>query len=152
MNDPFEPTAEPTPAPFAPDPLDASAADASASHPYDASPTTAPQVSYAPVADRRPAWAAAEVDAEQAPRPTPERWFEPAQTEAVTGGWIPARAATAPGRAGRGRNGLVGVVVAASLVSATLASVGTYGLLRASGSLDRPTPAPIAVQGQTVTS
>src|SRR5512140_2127835 len=116
MNDPFEPTAEPTPARFAPDPLDASAPDASvrdasAPDPYDASPTTAPQVSYAPGADRRPAWAAAEVDAEQAPRPTPERWFEPAQTEAVTGGWIPARAATAPGGAGRGRGGLVGIVV-----------------------------------------
>ena len=112
----------------------------------------APPVSYAPAADRRPAWAATEVDAEQAPRPTPERWFEPAHAEAVTGGWIPAGPATAPGSRGGTRGGLVGLVVVVSLASALLASAGTYGLLRASGSLDRPSPAPAAVQTQTVTA
>ena len=142
MNGPFDPAPDAIGIPSAPDQLDDTATPA----------PPAPQVSYAPVADRRPAWAATEVDAEQAPRPTPERWFEPAHAEAVTGGWIPANPAPAPGGGGRGRSGLVGVVVAASLVSATLASMGTYGLLRASGSLDKPAPAPAAVQGQTVTT
>ncbi|HEX7399567.1 MAG TPA: trypsin-like peptidase domain-containing protein [Candidatus Limnocylindrales bacterium] len=145
MNGPFDPAPDTIGIPSAPDQLDDTAP------PAPPLPPT-PQVSYAPVADRRPAWAATEVDAEQAPRPTPERWFEPAHAEAVTGGWIPANPAPAPGGGGRGRSGLVGVVVAASLVSATLASMGTYGLLRASGSLDKPAPAPAAVQGQTVTT
>ncbi len=145
MNDPFDPAPDTIGIPSAPDQLDETATAAPPA-------PSAPQVSYAPVTDRRPAWAATEVDAEQAPRPTPERWFEPAHAEAVTGGWIPANAAPAPGGGGRGRGGLVGVVVAASLVSATLASMGTYGLLRASGSLDKPTPAPAAAQGQAVTT
>src|SRR5664280_3864185 len=105
-----------------------------------------------PAADRRPAWAATEVDAEQALRPTPERWFEPAHAEAVTRGWIPSGPATAPGSRGGTRGGLVGLVVVVSLASALLASAGTYGLLRASGSLDRPSPAPAAVQTPTVTA
>ena len=107
--------------------------------------------SYAPTPDHRPAWAATEVDAELAARPTPERWFEPAHPEAVAGRKIPPSAASAPG-GGRARGGLVGIVVAASLVSATLASVGTYGLLRASGSLDRPTATLSATQARTVTA
>jgi S1-C subfamily serine protease len=108
-------------------------------------------VTYAPATDRRPAWAATEVDAEQAAPPTPERWFEPAHEEAAGGG-IPPVPAGAPRGGGRARGGFVGVIVAASLVSATLASVGTYGLLRASGSLDRPAATPGAVQAQTVTA
>jgi S1-C subfamily serine protease len=108
-------------------------------------------VSYAPATDRRPAWAATEVDAEQAAPPTPERWFEPAHEEAAGGG-IPPVPAGAPRGGGRARGGFVGVIVAASLVSATLASVGTYGLLRASGSLDRPAATLGAVQAQTVTA
>ncbi|HEY4944531.1 MAG TPA: trypsin-like peptidase domain-containing protein [Candidatus Limnocylindrales bacterium] len=113
--------------------------------PVDAS---AEPATYAPAADRRPAWAATEVDAEQVARPTPERWFEPARPEgAAADGISPAPA----GREGRGR-GLVGVVIAASLISATLASVGTYGALRASGSLDQPAATPAAVAAQTVTA
>ena len=94
-------------------------------------------------------WAATEVDAEQAARPTPERWFEPAGR--ASGGEVAVGAAE-PTAADRARGGLVGVVVAASLVSATLASVGTYGLLRASGSLDRRAATPVACQAQTVTA
>jgi S1-C subfamily serine protease len=126
MSDPFDRTPDTIPTTPGPDPW---AAPEAPSQP----------VSYAPVTDRRPAWAGTEVDAEQAPRPTPERWFEPVQAEAVA-------------VRGRSRGGLVGVIVAASLVSATLASVGTYGLLRASGSLDRPAATLGAVQAQTITA
>jgi S1-C subfamily serine protease len=129
--------------------------------PPDAIPTTpvppawavldpaAEPATYAPATDRRPAWAATEVDAEQVARPTPERWFEPARTEGSTGEGISPAAAD---RGGRGRGGLVGVVIAASLVSATLASAGTYGVLRAVGSLDRPAATPAAIAAQTVTA
>jgi hypothetical protein len=105
-------------------------------------------VSFAPVAERRPPWAAAEVDAEQAGRPTPERWFEPTGTEAVGDGGPPP-ATSAPGGGRRAGGGILGLIVAASLVSAMLASAGTYGLLRATGSLDRPAATPAAVAAQT---
>jgi S1-C subfamily serine protease len=108
--------------------------------------------SYAPVTDRRPAWAATEGDAEQVAQPTPERWFEPARTEGTAGPDVSPAGGGRSGRGGGARGSLVGVVVAASLVSATLASVGTYGVLRASGSLDRPVAAPATVQAQTVTA
>jgi S1-C subfamily serine protease len=121
-----------------------------ATGPVDAPGATAQPATYAPVTDRRPEWAATDDDAEQAPRPTPERWFEPAQAEAVTGGGVsPAHSGT-PGGGVRARGGLAALVVAASLVSATLASVGTYGLLRASGSLDVPASTPSAVHAQTI--
>jgi len=139
MSDPFDRTPDTIPAAPGPDPWGAPKA-----------PTE--PVSYAPATERRPAWAATEVDAEQAARPTPERWFEPAHEEAAAGAGIPPKPAGAPRGGGRVRSGLVGVIVAASLVSATLASVGTYGLLRVSGSLDKPTPSPVAVQAQTVTA
>ena len=139
MSDPFDRTPDTNPTAPGPDPWAAPEA-----------PTE--PVSYAPATDRRPAWAATEVDAEQAARPTPERWFEPAREEAGAGGWIPPVPAGAPRGGGRVRGAFVGVIVAASLVSATLASVGTYGLLRVSGSLDKPTPSPVAVQAQTVTA
>ena len=139
MSDPFDRTPDTIPAAPGPDPWGAPKA------------STEP-VSYAPATERRPAWAATEVDAEQAARPTPERWFEPAHEEAAAGAGIPPKPAGAPRGGGRVRSGLVGVIVAASLVSATVASVGTYGLLRVSGSLDKPTPSPVAVQAQTVTA
>ena len=139
MSDPFDRTPDTIPAAPGPDPWGAPKA------------STEP-VSYAPATERRPAWAATEVDAEQAARPTPERWFEPAHEEAAAGAGIPPKPAGAPRGGGRVSSGLVGVIVAASLVSATLASVGTYGLLRVSGSLDKPTPSPVAVQAQTVTA
>ncbi len=152
MNDSFDPISgenpdlvQPAPTP---DPMPAAAAPDLP----DTDTVPAPQATYAPAVDRRPAWAATEVDAEQAARPTPERWFEPAHPEAVTGGWIPAGPPSAPAQPERRRGGLVAIVVAASLVSATLASVGTYGLIRASGTLDRPSPAPTAAQGQTITA
>jgi len=137
MSDPFDRTPDAIPTAPAPDPGGAPEAQMQ-------------PVRYTPATDRRPAWAATEVDAEQVAPPTPERWFEPAHAEAAAGWGIPPVRASAPGVGGRARSRLVGVIVAASLVSATLASVGTYGLLRASGSLDRPAAAPAPVAAQTV--
>jgi S1-C subfamily serine protease len=62
--------------------------------------------------------------------PTPERWFETAprpQVERV---------------AARGGSTGAGVVLGAALLSAVLASGGTFVALTATGALDRPAPAP----------
>jgi S1-C subfamily serine protease len=140
--------AEPTPPPPAPAPWLAAAGPSQDATP---APTPPPWVvasgiestrpfAYSPAADRRPAWASAENDAEQTAPPTPSRWFEPA----LDAGSAAAAGAEARGHAGRG--GVVAMVVAASLASATLASVGTYGLLRAT---DTPSAQPVATAGVT---
>jgi small nuclear ribonucleoprotein (snRNP)-like protein len=148
MSEPFETAPDPVPTQPVGDPW---AAPVPPAAPVDDAPTQ--PVSYAPTADRRPAWAATEDDAEQAPRPTPEHWFDPASTEAAASGWTrPAPAALPAGGGNRGGTRFLGVVVVVSLVSATLASAGTYGLLRASGSIDQPAATPAAVRGQTVTA
>ena len=120
MTDPFEP-AQPdhTPDPAAP----------GAPAP---SPDAATQpVSYSPAAERRPAWTdvAAETDAENVAPPTPRAWYEP---EPAAGGSTPATGTATPRR-----GGLVGVVIAASLGAAVIGSLGTYGVLSATGTLDR---------------
>jgi len=95
--------------------------------------------SYSPATARRPSWTAAGDDAEAASRPTPEHWFEPAEG-------APARAAPAPSPVRRGsRGGVLGMVLATAVLSAILASGGTYGLLRASGALDQRAPASTAI-------
>ena len=148
MSEPFETAPDPVPTQPVRDPW---AAPVPPAAPVDDPPTQ--PVSYAPTADRRPAWAATEDDAEQAPRPTPEHWFDPASTEAAASGWTrPAPASLPAGGGNRGGTRFLGVVVVVSLVSATLASAGTYGLLRASGSIDQPAATPAAVRGQTVTA
>jgi S1-C subfamily serine protease len=108
MTDPFEP-AGPSPSPDAP---------------------TQP-VSYSPAAERRPAWTdvAAETDAENVAPPTPRAWYE---EEPAAGGAAPATGTATPRR-----GGLVGVVIAASLGAAVIGSLGTYGVLSATGTLDR---------------
>ena len=108
MTDPFEPAAPP-PSPDAP---------------------TQP-VSYSPAAERRPAWTdvAAETDAENVAPPTPRAWYEP---EPAAGGATPATGPATPRR-----GGLVGVVIAASLGAAVIGSLGTFGVLSATGTLDR---------------
>ena len=68
---------------------------------------------------------------------SPESWFEPVPTAAVP--------TEAPRPASRTR-GPAGVIVAASLLSAVLASGGTLVALQASGVLDRPAPATAATQ------
>jgi S1-C subfamily serine protease len=82
-------------------------------------------------------------------QPTPEAWFEPAAAAATasasTGG------AGAPGStADRPRGSRILVpVFAAALISATLASGGTYLTLRASGALDQPAAVVTTPTGQT---
>jgi serine protease Do len=159
MSDPLNPTPDPTattpgPDPWAPReaPTEPVSYPPAGYPPVSDPPAGYPPASYTPASEQRPAWAATEDDAERAPRPTPERWFEPAHAEAVTGSLNVSGPASARPAGNRSRGGLVGIVVAAALISATLASAGTYGLLRASGSLDRPTAPPAAIPAQTVTA
>jgi S1-C subfamily serine protease len=112
-----------------------------ASYPAAAAPTeplASEPASYTPAAERRPAWtdAAVETDAENVAPPTPRAWYEPE----------PAVRASVPPAAGRG--GLVGAVVAASLAAAVIGSLGTYGVLSATGTLDREAAATISPVGQ----
>jgi S1-C subfamily serine protease len=130
MTDPLEPT---TPSPITPP-----AAPDEATPPTSYSPT-----SYSPAAVRRPAWTdvAVEDDAENVAPPTPRTWYEP---EGAPDG----RATPAAAR----RGGAAGIVFAASLAAAVVGSLGTYGVLSATGALDHPvsTVSP-AAQGQQVT-
>jgi serine protease Do len=112
---------------------------------------------FAPTPDPRPdarwAWASS------SGQPTSERWYEPASTEGQQGFAPPAWGSSAqPGRstgpatpahvAGpapaemcRRPGASVGTVVAASLLSAVLASGGTVAVLDRTGAFDRPAPA-----------
>jgi S1-C subfamily serine protease len=68
-------------------------------------------------------------------RTTPESWFEPAAVPTPTATPVPVRPASARGAG-------AGLVLSAALVSAVLASGGTYLALNASGALDaRPAAA-----------
>ncbi len=82
-------------------------------------------------------------------QPTPEAWFEPAAAAATA--TVPAPGAVAPSpTADRRRGGGILVpVFAAALISATLASGGTYLTLRASGALDQPAAAAANPTGLT---
>jgi 2-alkenal reductase len=85
--------------------------------------------SFSPPPEPRSDWASppwTETD----PTPTPERWFEAVpRTRPET-------------QTSRGGGAGAGVVLGAALLSAVLASGGTFAALTASGALDRPTPAP----------
>jgi S1-C subfamily serine protease len=87
--------------------------------------------SFSPAPEPRPGWSATNW-ADPAPaRPTPEHWFESAPTARVQ-----------PAPSSKRTNG-AGVVLSASILSAVLASGGTFLALNASGALDRPAaPAP----------
>jgi 2-alkenal reductase len=117
-------------------------------HEVPAEPARAPVIRasgeserYSPPADDRPTWTRHE--AEAAPSPTPERWYEPAAT-------VPAAPVTdrdvRGSRAGRG----MGTVLGAALLSAVLASGGTVLALNASGAFDRPAAATRTPTGSTV--
>jgi 2-alkenal reductase len=100
---------------------------------------------YSPPSEPRNDWSRHEGGLE--PTTTPERWYEPA----VVPGTVP----TAPVRpdgsdSGRSGRGGLSTLVAASLLSAVLASSGTVLALRASGVLDRPTPVVAGPSGTTV--
>ena len=97
-------------------------------------------------------------DAGSAERGTPERWIEPESTAVARGtttysaGQLP-HAAPAPVVAPRPRRGgLIGPLLAVGLLSAVLASGGTYLTLEAAGAFDDPTPAPIQAQPPAVTT
>jgi S1-C subfamily serine protease len=120
------------PAPFVvgvePAPVGETATSAGAAERFSPAPSPAPEW-------QRAAWGAEA-------QPTPEAWFEPA---------VPSIPATSPQPAAQRRGGgAVGLVLSASLVSAVLASGGTYLALSASGALDQPAPpAPTAIGDQT---
>jgi S1-C subfamily serine protease len=97
---------------------------------------------YSPAAERRPAWA--DIAAESSAPPTPGHWYEPDAAAPA-----PAARPVAPPPARRG--GGLGIVIAASLGAAILGSLGTFGLLSASGALDQPvaTIAPVGQGSQT---
>jgi S1-C subfamily serine protease len=69
---------------------------------------------------------------------TPERWFEPVTASEGGSAGLPERT-----RRGYGR-GLIGAILATSLLGAIAGASGTYAALRASGALDPATPAPAA--------
>jgi S1-C subfamily serine protease len=105
-------------------------ADASAeTSPYEPAPSYA-QPSYTPPPTPDPwrpqGWSSTPVP------PTPERWFEPG----AAGPQPQPAPVVARSRAGVG----LGTILAASLVSATLAAGGTFVALDATGTLDRPAP------------
>ena len=100
---------------------------------------------YSPPSEPRNDWSRHEGDL--GPATTPERWYEPAVVTG-TAPTTPVRPALSDsGRSGRG--GLA-TLVAASLLSAVLASSGTVLALRASGVLDRPAPVQAGPTGTTV--
>jgi S1-C subfamily serine protease len=109
--------------------------------------------------DQAPADAAASEPARYAPLPEPRpEWANPATPEHVL--WAsspvptpPQPAPTAPvsSKSVRG-GGVVGPVLAASLISAVLASGGTFLTLSASGALDRPAATSTAPTGNAAST
>jgi S1-C subfamily serine protease len=123
------PVAEYAPVPAAAEPVAESAPVPAAAEPVAAGAAT---YAYAPSPEPRPTWAS-DAPAQQ----TPEHWFEPAPTP------VPVAPVTS-----ERRGGVVVPIVVASLLSAVLASAGTYGLLRASGALDQPPTISTTVQAE----
>jgi S1-C subfamily serine protease len=100
---------------------------------YDPTDETRPHdvASFSPSPEPRPDWTASTWTDPEPVRPTPEHWFETAPTARVQ--------PTPPSRPTAG----TGVVLSAALLSAVLASGGTFVALSATGALDRPAaPAP----------
>ncbi|MBA2300319.1 MAG: trypsin-like peptidase domain-containing protein [Chloroflexi bacterium] len=99
---------------------------------------------YSPPPEPRTDWSRRDGDPEPV---TPERWYEPA---AVTGPVPTTPATPAAGGTGRGARGGLGTLLAASLLSAVLASGGTVLALRATGGLDRSGGIQTGPSGTTV--
>jgi S1-C subfamily serine protease len=108
--------------------------------PWTPSPTTSPSTTgagsdrYTPAPEARADWARSW---DEVTPVTPERWYEPAPTPAPT---APATSGTRRDRSGGGS------LIAATLLSAVLASGGTVLALNAVGALDRPAAAPVSPQ------
>jgi serine protease Do len=93
---------------------------------------------YSPSPESRPGWT--RPIWESPGQATPESWFESA----------PVATAAARPQPESHRGGAIGLILAASLMSATLAAGGTYFALSSSGALDLPAPvAPTPVVDQT---
>ncbi len=140
-------TSGPTPAPEAsgPQPADLWPAPTPAGVAgTGATPAAEPSAAFSPAPDRvdrdRVTW-------QTTVQPTPESWFEPSAAAATTVA-LPAP----PVREARRPAGIVGPVLAASLIAAVLASGGTYLTLRASGALDQPAPPASVPSGQIATA
>ena len=114
------------PAPAAEAALVAAEPAPAAEAPVPMAPAPAPRSEW-----QRPTW-------EPVVPPTPEAWFEPA----------PVAPPPSQARAGSGRASSVGLVLSASIISAVLASGGTWFALSSSGALNRSavTIAPPVVQ------
>jgi S1-C subfamily serine protease len=110
--------------------------------PATTAPLTPTVERYSPEPDPRPVWS--RQDDATVPT-TPERWYEPAPA-------VPPMTASVSTSERRGGGAGFGAVFAAALLSAVLASGGTFAALSATGALDRPTPAPAASTGTTVGS
>jgi serine protease Do len=157
--EPYEPTDQ---APLAPDtpvappaaPSHVTPARISTTGGPIAEPTAAvPDVEPAPPSEVHPAAFSPEPDRidrdrvawERPVQPTPESWFEPAASAAT---------ATVPSSSTERRrtSGVLGPVLAASVIAAILASGGTYFTLRASGALDRTAGTATVPSGQTTSA
>ncbi|HEX6868188.1 MAG TPA: trypsin-like peptidase domain-containing protein [Candidatus Limnocylindrales bacterium] len=116
--------------------------------PATPAPTAAPLTPglerFSPDAEPRPEWSR---HAEPLAPATPERWYEPAPAVATQ----PAVAPVGTGPGGKRGAGL-GTILAASFLSAVLASGGTLVALNASGALDAPVGTPTSSVGATVGS
>ena len=87
--------------------------------------------SFSPASEPRPDWSASAWNDPEPVRSTPEHWFESAPTARVQS--PPAQPASSPRRTSG-----AGTVLTASILSAVLASGGTFIALSATGALDRP--------------
>ncbi len=108
-------------------------------------PAPPPVERYSPPSEPRTDWSRHDGSPEHAS--TPERWYEPAPVHGAVPTTPVTSAAPAPARAGRGG---IGTLVAASLLSAALASGGTVVALRATGGLDRSSGVQTTPTGTTV--
>jgi S1-C subfamily serine protease len=102
-----------------------------APQPGPAAPLTDDGATFSPPPDRRSDWTTSRWAAPEPAPGTPEHWFESAPRPRVEP--VAARHSTG-----------AGTVLAASLLSALLASGGTFAALTASGALDRPAATPQA--------
>jgi len=100
---------------------------------------------FSPPSEPRNDWSRHEGEA--APATTPERWYEPAAVAASVPTTPVRPAGSDTGRSGRRG---IGTLLAASLLSAVLASSGTVLALRATGALDRSAAVPTGPIGTTV--
>ena len=108
---------------------------------FDAEETTS---SYSPPPDNRPRWAVEQGWVPPQPQ-TPQHWIEPTWNQGLQAPLAPP----APARPRRGRTLVTLLFI--SLLSAGLASGGTYYLLLATGHLDAPAAPLSQPAGQTAT-